>query len=92
MVKNPPANVGVTRDVGLIPGSTRYHGEGHGNPLQYSCLENPMDREEPGRIQSMGLQRAGHDCGDSTQHVGGTGDRQAGRSFYSGWWSRGLCP
>ena len=31
-------------DVGLIPGSARYPGEGNGNPLQYSCLENPMDR------------------------------------------------
>ena len=41
MVKNPPANAG---DVGLIPGSERSPGEGHGNPLQYSCLENPMDR------------------------------------------------
>ena len=35
-------------------------GEGDGTPLQYSCLENPMDRE-PGRLQSMGLQRVGHD-------------------------------
>ena len=41
-VKNPPANIG---DVGLIPGSGRSPGEGDGNPLQYSCLENPMDRE-----------------------------------------------
>ena len=40
-VKNPPANAG---DVGLIPGSGRSPGEGNGNPLQYSCLENPMDR------------------------------------------------
>ena len=40
-VKNPPANAG---DEGLIPGSGRSPGEGHGNPLQYSCLENPMDR------------------------------------------------
>ena len=35
-------------------------GEGNGNPLQYSCLENPME-EEPGRLQSMGSQRVGHD-------------------------------
>ena len=91
MVKNPPANVGVIRDVGLISGSTRYPGEGHGNPLQYSCLENPMDREETGGLQSMGLQRVGHDRGDGTQHLGGAGDGQSGRSFYSGWWSRGLC-
>ena len=44
MVKNPPANTGDIRDAGLIPGSGRYPGGGHGNPLQYSCLENPMDR------------------------------------------------
>ena len=44
MVKNLPANAGNIRDVGLIPGSGRSPGEGHGNPLQYSCLENPMDR------------------------------------------------
>ena len=41
VVKNPPANTG---DVGLIPGSRRSPGEAHGNPLQYSCLENPVDR------------------------------------------------
>ena len=45
VVKNPPANAGDTRDAGLIPGSGRSPGGGHGNPLQYSCLENPMDRE-----------------------------------------------
>ena len=44
MVKNPPANAGDIRDVGSIPGSGRCPGGGHGNPLQYSCLENPMDR------------------------------------------------
>ena len=44
MVKNPPANEGDIRDTGLIPGSGRSLGGGHGNPLQYSCLENPMDR------------------------------------------------
>ena len=43
--KNPPANAGDTRDTGSIPGSGRSPGGGHGNPLQYSCLENPMDRE-----------------------------------------------
>ena len=41
MVENPPANAG---DVGLIPGSGRSAGEGNGNPLQYPCLGNPMDR------------------------------------------------
>ena len=43
-VKNPPASAGDIRDMGLIPGSGRSPGEGHGNPLQCSCLENPMDR------------------------------------------------
>ena len=44
MVKNPPANAGDLRDIGSIPGSGRSPGGGHGNPLQYSCLENPMDK------------------------------------------------
>ena len=43
MVKNLPANAGDIREAGSIPGSARSHGGGHGNPLQYSCLENPMD-------------------------------------------------
>ena len=42
--KNLPANAGDVRDASLIPGLGRAPGEGHGNPLQYSCLENPMDR------------------------------------------------
>ena len=45
LVKNPPANAGDIRDVGLIPGLGRFPGGGHGNPLQYSCLGNPMNRE-----------------------------------------------
>ena len=45
MVKNPPANTGDVGDMGCIPGSGRSPGGWHGNPLQYSCLENPMDRE-----------------------------------------------
>ena len=44
VVKNPPVNAGDVRDVGLIPEWERSPGGGHGNPLQYSCLENPMDR------------------------------------------------
>ena len=43
-VKNPPANAGDTRDTGLIPGLGRPPGGGNGNPLQYSCLENSMER------------------------------------------------
>ena len=50
VVKNPPANVGDVRDSGSIPGLGRSPGGGHVNPLQYSCLENPMDR---GSWQSM---------------------------------------
>ena len=45
MVKSPPANAGDSRDVDSIPGLGRSPGGGNGNPLQYSCLENPMDRK-----------------------------------------------
>ena len=44
MVKDPPANAGDERDTGLIPELGRCPGGGNGNPLQYSCLENPMNR------------------------------------------------
>ena len=44
VVKNPPANPGDTRDTGSVPRLGRSSGEGNGNPLQYSCLENPVDR------------------------------------------------
>ena len=43
LVKNPPVNAGDVRDMGSIPGSGRSPGGGHGNPLQYSYLENPLD-------------------------------------------------
>ena len=45
MVKNPSANAGDIRDVGSIPGLGKSSGEVNSNPPQYSCLENPMDRE-----------------------------------------------
>ena len=45
VIKNPPTSAGDAGDAGLIPGSGRSLGEESGNPLQYSCLENPMDRE-----------------------------------------------
>ena len=45
LVKNLPANASDARDMGLIPESERSPEGGNGNPLQYSCLENPMDRE-----------------------------------------------
>ena len=57
MVKNLPANAG---DAGSIPGSGRSPGGGNGNPFQYSCLENSMDRGAGG-LQSMGSERIGHD-------------------------------
>ena len=44
VAKNPSAHAGNVRDMGLIPGLGRFPGKGNGNPLQYSCLENPMDR------------------------------------------------
>ena len=44
VVKNPPANAGDIRDLGSIPGLGGCPGGGHGNPLQYSCLEKPMNR------------------------------------------------
>ena len=56
VVKNPPANAG---DKSLTPGSGKSPGEGNGNPLQYPFRENPWT-EEPGRLQSMGSQRVGH--------------------------------
>ena len=45
VLKNLSANAGAIRDAGLIPGLGRSPGAGHGNPLQYSCLENPMNKE-----------------------------------------------
>ena len=57
VVKNPPANAG---DLGSVPGSGRSPGGGNGNPPQYSCLENPMDR---GALQDSPWvrKRVGHD-------------------------------
>ena len=51
VVKNPPASAGDIRDAGSVPGLGRSLGGGHGNPLQYSCLKNSMDR---GAWQAMG--------------------------------------
>ena len=59
-VKNLPANAGGIRDVGSVPGSGRFPEEGHGNPLQYSCLENPTDRGAWWAIVH-GAARIGHD-------------------------------
>ena len=59
MGKESTCDAGDIGDVGSIPGLGRSPGEGTGNPLQYSCLENPTD-QEPGGLQSMGSQRVGH--------------------------------
>ena len=61
VLKNWPANAEGWREEGSISGSERSPGGGNGHPLQYSCLENPPWTEEPGELQSMGLQRVGHD-------------------------------
>ena len=64
VVKNPPAHAGyILRNAGLIAGLGRSSGGGHGHPLQYFFLENPMDRGG-WRLQSIQLQRAGHDSSD----------------------------
>ena len=58
MVKNPPANAGDIRDVGSVPGLGRSPGEGHGNSLQYSCLENAMSSGAWRAIQSIGYKES----------------------------------
>ena len=60
VVKKLLANAGDIRDIGSIPGSGRTPGGGHGNPLQDSCLENPMDREA-WWATVIGSQRVGHE-------------------------------
>ena len=66
MVKNPPTSVG---DTGLIPGLGRYPGEGDGNPLQYSCPGNAMDREAWQTTGSLGHKRIRHSLVIKQQHV-----------------------
>ena len=71
MVKNPLANAGDVRDSDSIPGAGRSPGEGHGNPLQYSCLENPMDRG----AQRASLQRVAElDITEVTKHSKSKGE------------------
>ena len=59
VVKNLPASAEDVRDTGLVPGLGRSPGEGHDNPLQYSCLENPYGQRSPAGI--MGSKRVRHD-------------------------------
>ena len=69
-VKTLPANAGDPRDLGSIPGSRRSPGEGKGNLLQYSCLDNLMDR---GTWRAMGYSPRGHKEWDRTKHTQGAG-------------------
>ena len=64
MVKNPPANAGDFRDADLISGLGRSPGGGHGNPVQYSCLENPH-----GQRSLAGDSPWGHKESDITKHI-----------------------
>ena len=66
VVKNPPANAKDIRDAGLIPGLGRFPGEGHGNPLQYSCLETPMGR---GAWQARVYSVTESDTTEATEHT-----------------------
>ena len=62
VVKNPPASAGDKRDTGSIPGLGRSPGEGNGNPLQYSCLKNPVDRGAwQATVHGVVSQRVRHD-------------------------------
>ena len=67
VVKNPPASTGDPRDLSSIPGLGRSPGEGNGYPLQYSCLENAMDRGA-WRATVPGVARVGHDL-MTTYHI-----------------------
>ena len=64
--KNPPANEGDARDAGWIPGSERSPGGGNGNPLQCSCLGNPMDKKNPGGYSLWGCIESSRTEGLST--------------------------
>ena len=70
MVKNLPAKAGDIKDAGLIPEFGRSPGGGHGNPLQYSCLEHPWT-EEQGRSQSMASHRVRNDQATAANAVKG---------------------
>ena len=66
MVNNPPVNAEDIRDAGSIPGLGRSPGGGHGNPLQFFCLDNSMD-EAPGGLKSMGCKESG--TMEATKHA-----------------------
>ena len=66
MVKNLPANAG---DTGSVPEQGRSLGERNGNPLQYSCLGNPMDRKSPAGYDPRGCKRVGRDLAPKQQEA-----------------------
>ena len=66
VVKDPPANAEDARDMGSIPGLGGFPGEGNGNPLQYSCLENSMDT---GAWWQRSYSPWGHEESDTTEHT-----------------------
>ena len=70
VAKNPPANAGDLRHLGLIPRLGRFPGGGHGNPLPYSCLENPMDRGA-WRAMVHGVTKSGAQLKVLAQHGSG---------------------
>ena len=67
VVKNLPASAGDVIDTGSVPGLGRSPGEGHGNPLGYSCLENPMDRGA-WWVTVHGVTKIRHNTTEATQH------------------------
>ena len=67
VVKNLPANTGDIRDMGSVPGSGRSPGGGHGNPLQYFCLENPQGQSSPTGYSPWGHKES--DVPEATQHA-----------------------
>ena len=71
-------STGNAGDLGSIPGWGRPSGEGIGYPLQYSCLENPVDRGAWKPLQSVGLQRVGHDCMTGHTHMVSSGTNVSG--------------
>ena len=79
VVKNPPANAADTRDPVLIPGSGRSPVEGNGNPLQYSCLANPMDRGTWQVISPWGLKES-----DATGHLSAVRDCVEPEGYFGG--------
>ena len=77
VVKNLPTHVGIIKDAGSIPGSGRFPGGGHGNPLQDSCLENPM--EGPGGLYRS--QSVRHDCNDLA-HIPASSKHSVNQSYW----------